>query len=85
MTPFSCQPAVVEVEPSDHGSNVEGSLDGVELVWCAVNFGTIWDRGALDNGSEELGAGFEFEGFETTTEGVNEDPPGGIVLSRGLV
>ena len=32
MTPFCGEEAVVEVEPSDHCSNVERAPDGVELV-----------------------------------------------------
>jgi len=35
---FSSQPTIIVVEPADHGSNVEGSPYGVELVICPRNF-----------------------------------------------
>jgi len=43
VTPLGSKPAVIVVKPSNSGTNVEGSTDGVELVR-----GT-WDLGAIGN------------------------------------
>ena len=32
VSPFSCEPAVVVVEPANHGSDVESAIDGVEDI-----------------------------------------------------
>ena len=80
MTPFGGEPAVVEVEPSDHGADVEGAADWIELVGGTGDFGAMRDGGARDDGAEELGAVGEFEGFETAAEGVEEDESSGVDL-----
>lgn len=49
VSPLGSQPAVVVVEPPDHGTDVEGAIDGVELEGCAGNPGSIGHNGALDN------------------------------------
>ncbi|KAI6983492.1 2-methylcitrate dehydratase [Hortaea werneckii] len=59
VTPFGGEPAVVEVQPANHGADVEGAVDGVQ---------------------DELGAGVEIEGTETTAERVEEDEAGGVDL-----
>lgn len=82
VTPLSGQPAVVEVEPSDHGTNVEGSVDGVELERSTRDLGTVGDDGAGDNGSEELRALLEPQTLETTAEGVEEDPSSSVELGE---
>ena len=48
------EPAVVEVEPSDHGTNVEGSIDGVELERSSRNLRAVrhdGPRGQLGQGA----------------------------------
>jgi hypothetical protein len=80
VTPLSGQPAVVEVEPSDHGTDVEGAADGVELEGGTWNLDTVFLLGAFDDGAELLNAVVELEGLETATEGVNEDPAGSVEL-----
>jgi hypothetical protein len=82
VTPLSSEPAVVEVEPSDHGANVEGSVDGVHLVVCTRHLGTIGDGCAFDNGAEDVPALLELQAFETATQGVNKDPSRGVVLYK---
>lgn len=85
VTPLSSQPAVVEVEPSDHGTNVEGAVDGVQDEGSTGNLGAVGDDGARDNGTKELGALLESQTLETTAEGIEEDPSGSIELSKQRV
>ena len=46
VTPFRGEETVVEVEPSDHCSNVECAPDGVELIVSS------WDSSALIRGKQ---------------------------------
>lgn len=80
VTPLGGQPAVVEVQPADHGSDVEGGVHGVELVVCSGNFGTVGDDGTGDDGSEDVPALLELETLETAAEGVDEDPSCSVEL-----
>lgn len=82
MSPLSSQPAVVEVEPSDHSTNVEGSVDGVELEGSSRDLGAVGDDGAGDDGAEELGALLEPQTLKTAAEGVDEDPSSSVELER---
>ena len=67
VTPLGCQPAVIVVEPADHGTNVESTIDGVKLVRSTGHAGSIGDHGAFDDGTKELGALLELEGLKTTS------------------
>lgn len=70
VTPLGREPAVVVVEPADHGTNVESAIDGVQLVRSTRNTGTVGDGGTLHHGPEELGALLELQGLETAAKGV---------------
>jgi len=83
VAPFGGEPAVVEVEPADHGADVEGAGDGVQDVGGSRDSDAVGDGGAGDDGAEEFGAGGEFEGFEAAAEGVEEDEAGGVELEWG--
>lgn len=61
VAPFGGQPAVVVVEPADHGADVEGAVYGVELVGGSGDAGAIGDDRAGHDGAEEFGAGLEFQ------------------------
>jgi hypothetical protein len=80
MTPFSSEPTIIVVEPPDHGTDVEGAIDGVKLVGCTGDASTMWDCGAFDDGTKKFGALFEAESFETTAESVKEDVAGSVEL-----
>lgn len=80
VTPLSCEPAVVEVQPSDHGSNIEGAANWVEDVWCTGHAGAIGDGGALDDWAEQFCAGGEFESAEPAADGIEEDKAGSVDL-----
>lgn len=84
VTPLGGQPAVVEVEPSDHGTNVEGTVDGVHDKGSTGDRGTVRDDSAGDNGAEELGALLEAEALKTAAEGVEENPSGSVKLQIGF-
>jgi hypothetical protein len=82
VTPLSSEPAVVEVEPSDHSTNVESGVDGVKLEGSTRDLGTVRDNSARDNGSKELRALLEPQTLETATEGVEKDPSSSVELLK---
>lgn len=51
VAPLGGQPAVIVVEPTDHGANVEGAVDGVQLEGRAKDLGSIGDHGARHDGA----------------------------------
>lgn len=81
MAPLSCQPAVIEVEPSDDGTNVKGTVYWVEDVWGTGHASAIRDGCAWNDGAQKLGAGWEFESFETAAKGVEEDESSSVDLA----
>jgi len=82
VTPLSSEPAVVEVEPSDHSTNVESCVDGVKLEGSTRDLGTVRDNGARDNGSKELRALLEPQTLETAAEGVEKNPSSSVELLK---
>jgi hypothetical protein len=80
VTPLSSEPAVVEVEPSDHSTNVEGGVDGIKLEGSTRDLGAVGDNGARDNGSKELRALLEPQTLETAAKGIEEDPSSSVEL-----
>ena len=69
VAPLGGEPGVVEVEPADDGADVEGGLDGVELVAGAGDAGAVVHGEAGDERAEELGAGGEVEGLRGRSRG----------------
>lgn len=80
MAPFSSQPAVIVVQPSNHCSNVEGAIDGIENIGSTRNSGTMWNDSTFDYGSEEFSAFFESKSFQAAADGVEKDVACGFVL-----
>jgi hypothetical protein len=70
VTPLSSEPAVVEVEPSDHSTDVEGGVDGIKLEGSSRDLGAVRDNGARDDGAEELRALLEPQTLKTAAESV---------------
>jgi hypothetical protein len=85
VAPFGSQPAVVEVEPSDHGTNVESTVDRVELERRTGDLGTVGNDGSRDDGPKELGALLEPQALKTATKSVEENPSRGVKLSNAIV
>ena len=84
MTPFRCQPGVVEVEPADHGADVEGGLHRVELKLGARHLGAIRHQGAGHDRAHQLFASRVFERFQTATKGVDQAVARGGVGDAGF-
>lgn len=84
VTPFSGEPAVVVVEPSNHSTDVESAIDGVELERCAGDLCAVGDDSSLNNGAEELCAFLESQTFETAAKGVEENESSGVELETQL-
>ena len=82
MAPFSGQPAVIVVQPSNHRSYVESAIDRIEDVGSTGHSRAMWDDGAFHDRSEKLGAFFEAKGFKTTANGIKEDVACGFILSK---
>lgn len=80
VAPLSSKPAVIEIQPPDHGTDVEGTAHRIELIGGSGHAGAIGDVGALDDGAEQLGALGELEGLQTAAESVDEDPSRGVEL-----
>ena len=80
VTPLGGQPAVVVVQPADHGTNVEGSVDWVKLEVGSWDLWAIWNDGTWDGWAQELGALLEAETLETAAKGVEEDEAGSVEL-----
>jgi len=55
MSPFSRKPAVVVVQPSNHSTNVECSVDRVKNEWSSWNSGTIWHSSSRYDRTEYSG------------------------------
>ncbi len=72
MAPLGGEPGVVEVEPADHGADVEGGLHGIELKAGAGNARAVGNDRAGHDGAEQLGAGGVFERFKAAAERVDE-------------
>ena len=78
MAPFGGQPGVVEIQPADHGADVEGRQDGVELEGCARHLGAIGDCGARYHRPQQLGAGRVAQCLEAAAQCVHQAVAGGI-------
>ena len=72
MAPLGGQPGVVEVEPADHGADVERRLHRVELEAGAGNARAVGHHGAGNDGAEQLGAGRIFERFKAAAQRIDE-------------
>ncbi len=82
VAPFSCQPAVVVVQPANHSSDVEGAIDWIKDIGCTGNSSTMRDDGPLNNGPKKLGAFFESKGFEAAANGIKEDITCSFILLK---
>ena len=80
MSPFSSEPAIVEIQPSNRSTDIEGSKYRVELVRCPRDTCAVRDNGSGDNWSKQLCTVRKFEGFETAAEGIKENVSSGVEL-----
>lgn len=70
VTPLGGQPAVIEIEPSNHSTDVESTIDRVKLVWGTRHLGAVGDNGAFDDGTEDVLALLELESLKTAAESI---------------
>ena len=57
VAPLGGQPGVVEIQPANHGADVEGGLNRVQLKRRARNFGAVGHDGSRHHRPQQLGAG----------------------------
>ena len=73
------EPGVVEIQPADHGADVERGLHGVELALGARDLRAVRHRRARDDRAQQLGAGRVFERLEAAAQRVDQ------AIARGVV
>ena len=84
MPPFGGEPGVVEVEPADHGPDVEGGLNGIELKRRARHLCTVGDDRARHDGSQQLGAGRVGKRLESAAERIDQTMTRGFQRERAV-
>src|ERR1700690_393620 len=72
MAPFSSEPRVVKIQPADHGADVKGRLDRIELELCSGDPCAVGNNGSRDNWTQELGAGWITKGLQTTAKRIDQ-------------
>ena len=80
MTPLSSEPAIIVIEPSDHGTDIESAINRVELEGGAGNFRSVWNHSSFNNWTEQLCAFLKSQTFETAAECVKQDESSRIKL-----
>ena len=78
MAPFRREPGVVEIEPADHGADVERRLHRIEPVGRARHTRAILDAHSGNERPEQLRAGGIVERLEAAAERVDQ------AIARGL-
>jgi hypothetical protein len=73
VTPLRSQPAVIVIQPADHGTNVESTVDRVELEVSSWNLGSVGHHGTGDDWAKKLGALFESKTLKTASYGIKEN------------
>src|SRR5882672_7671481 len=61
VPPLRRQPGIVEIEPANHGADVEGGVDGIELVSSAGNARAVGESRARYHRAHQLRAGRIFQ------------------------
>src|SRR5579859_1133652 len=79
MAPFCGQPRVVEVQPPDHRTDIEGGLHRVKLKLGSRHPCAIGHDCARNDWPQQFGASRIFECLKPATEGIDE------AIARGLV
>jgi hypothetical protein len=79
MAPLGCQPGVVEIEPANHGADVESRLHRVKLITRARHACAVGNHRSRHDGPEELGARRIFECLQSAAEGVDQAMLSGAV------
>src|ERR1700730_14156388 len=72
MAPLRSQPGVIEVEPANHGSDVEGGLYRVELKRGTRDLGAVGHNRSGHDGAQEFRTGRIFERFQTAAKRIDQ-------------
>ena len=78
MAPFGGEPGVVEIEPANHRTDIEGCVHRIELPFCSWHPRAVNQRGAWNDGAEMLGAFRIAQGEQAAAEGVDQIITGGV-------
>jgi hypothetical protein len=70
--PLGSEPGIVEVEPADHGADVERRLHRIELEARAGDARAVLNDGARDQRPEKLGARGIFERLQAAAQRVHQ-------------
>ncbi len=84
VAPLGGQPGVVEVEPANHGADVEGGLNRVELKSRARYLGAVGHDGSRHDRAQQLGAGWILERLQAAAESVDQAVARGGVCQFAL-
>ncbi len=79
VAPFRGQPGVVEVQPADHGADVEGRLYRIELELRAGHLGAVGHHRPGHDRAEHLGARRIGQGLEPAAQSVRQTQARGVV------
>ena len=79
VAPLRRQPRVIEVEPANHGADVEGRVDGIEFVGGAGNARAVGEGGARNHGPHQFRAGRIFQRLEAAGQSIHEAVAGGLI------
>ncbi len=80
----AASPGIVEVQPANHGADVEGGLDGIELELGAGDPGAVGHDGAGHDGAEQLGAGGVIKRLQAAAERIDQAVARRLVGEVGL-
>jgi hypothetical protein len=67
VTPLSGQPSIIEVQPTNNGTNVEGALNRIQNELSSRDVNSVGNNGARNDGAQVLSALGELQSEHTTT------------------
>src|SRR5882762_1319346 len=79
VPPLRGQPGIVEIEPANHGADVESGVDGIELVSRAGNARAVGEGRTRNHRAHQLRAGRIFQRLKSARQGIHETVAGGLI------
>ncbi len=79
VSPLRGQPGIVEIQPANHGPDVEGRVDGIEFVGGAGNARTVGEGCARNHRSHQFRAGGIFQCLKAACQRIHEAVAGGLI------
>ncbi|SVK47259.1 Uncharacterised protein [Acinetobacter baumannii] len=84
VAPLRRQPGVVEVEPADHGADIERRLHRIQLETGAGHPAAVQHLGARHHRPHQFLAGRVAQRLQPAAEGIEQAIMGGAVRRRGI-